>query len=120
MYQTLGRVTLKTGEIVEAGDVTCPDLDWLDRITPLLGHKDDETTWQNKTVLTDSLDIETHFYILHRDGIPFANIMTTELSGVRSPFSLRLVRVLDIELILLVVTSLGIADERSIRAPTPR
>src|SRR5690349_17471408 len=82
MYQTLAAVTLKTGEIVEAGIVTCPDLDWLNRITPLLGHKDHETTWQNQIVLSEALDIETYFYVLHREGIPFANVMTTELSGM--------------------------------------
>lgn len=82
MYQTLGRVTLKTDESVEAGLVICPDLEWADRILALLAHKDYLTTWQNRTVLTESLDIETYFYVLHRDGVPFANIMTVELSGV--------------------------------------
>ncbi|MEO8611445.1 MAG: hypothetical protein ABI690_26340 [Chloroflexota bacterium] len=82
MYQTLGNVTLKTGEIVEAGVITCPDTDWADRILPLLGHKNHETNWQNKTALTEPLEIDTYFYVLHRDGIPFANITTAELSGV--------------------------------------
>jgi N-acetylglutamate synthase-like GNAT family acetyltransferase len=82
MYQTLGRVTLKTGESVEAGVVTCPDTEWADRILALLAHKNYLTTWQNKTALTQPLNIETYFYVLHRDGIPFANITTVELSGV--------------------------------------
>lgn len=82
MYQTLGHIFLKTGERVEAGVITCPDLDWSDRILALLSDKTYHTTWQNTTVLTETLTIETYFYVLHHDGIPFANIMTVELSGV--------------------------------------
>jgi hypothetical protein len=82
MYQTLGHVTLKSGEWVEAGLITCPDLEWAERILALLGHKDYLTTWQNQVVLTQALDIQTCFYVLHRDGVPFANITTVESSGV--------------------------------------
>jgi hypothetical protein len=82
MYQTLGHVTLRTGEPVEAGVITCPDADWTERILKLLDHKDRLTTWQNKTVLTQTLDIEPYFYVLHRDGSPFAIMMTVDLLNV--------------------------------------
>lgn len=82
MYESLGRVTLKTGEVVEAGVIICPDVDWADRLLTLLAHKDPLTRWQNRAVLTQQLDIESYFYVLHRDGIPFSNITTVELSGV--------------------------------------
>ena len=31
--------------------------------------------WGNEKVLRESLEIEAYFYILHRDGTPFANVM---------------------------------------------
>jgi hypothetical protein len=82
MYQSLGTVTLKNGEQVEAGVIVCPDVEWSERISTLLSHKASHTRWQIHEALTHPLDIETYFYILHRDGILLSNIMTVELGGV--------------------------------------
>ncbi|MBI4560353.1 MAG: GNAT family N-acetyltransferase [Candidatus Hydrogenedentes bacterium] len=64
------------------GLVAGPDLEWAGRIEKLLGHKGDPWNWQNSELLRESVGIEAYFYILHHDGIPFANIMTAELNGV--------------------------------------
>lgn len=49
---------------------------------PLLSHKGDPWNWQNKQVLKRDLSLDALFYLLHRDGAPFANIMTIEVAGV--------------------------------------
>jgi hypothetical protein len=82
MYKDLGHVTLKTGERVEAGVVFGPDADWAERLEKLLSHKGDLWNWQNHQALRSSLGIDVQFYLLHRQGIPFANILTSELAGV--------------------------------------
>ncbi len=82
MYQRLGVVKLKSGEEVEAGVVRGPDLDWAQRLEALLWHKGDPWNWQNAQVLERDLGLDACFYVLHRDGTPFANIMTVERAGV--------------------------------------
>jgi hypothetical protein len=82
MYQRLGMVKLKSGETVEAGVVRGPDLVWAQRLMELLWHKGDPWNWQNAQVLERDLGLDACFYVLHRDGAPFANIMTIELNGV--------------------------------------
>jgi hypothetical protein len=82
MVQPLGTIKLKSGEIVEAGVVRGPDLAWSQRLQKLLWHKGDPWNWQNAQVLEANLGLDVNFYILHRDGNPFANIMTIELAGV--------------------------------------
>lgn len=82
MYDALENVRLKSGETVEAGVVTCPDADWMDRIRRLLYHKGDPWNWQNYQVLKNELGIEVRYYLLHRSSVPFANVMTVELGGV--------------------------------------
>lgn len=82
MYRAMGPVTLKTGETVEMGVVEAPDADWAERIEKLLAHKGDPWNWQNASVLREDVGIETYFYVLHRGGQPFANVMTAELAGV--------------------------------------
>ena len=82
MVQQLETVTLKNGEQVEAGVIYGPDRDWAPRILQMLSHKGDPWQWQNAQVLERDLGIDVFFYILHRDGTPFANIMTIELAGV--------------------------------------
>ena len=82
MYQALGHVKLKTGEKVSAGVVLGPDLEWADRLEKLLHHKGDHWNWQNSRALRSNLGIEPRFYLLHRAGTPFANILTSELAGV--------------------------------------
>lgn len=82
MYQELGRVALGTGEEVTAGVVIGPDLEWAERIEQLLEHKGGVWNWQNSQTLRSRLGIEARFYVLHREGTPFANISTFELAGV--------------------------------------
>jgi hypothetical protein len=82
MYEELGQVTLRTGEKVRAGVVVGPDLEWAERIEDLLAHKGEPWNWQNSAVLREEVGVEARFHILHRDGAPFANILTTELAGV--------------------------------------
>jgi hypothetical protein len=82
MFQSIGTVRLKTGESVEAGVVIGPDLDWAERIEKLLDHKGDPWNWQNSQMLRSKHGIDARFYVLHRAGVPFANIATFELSGV--------------------------------------
>ena len=82
MYEGLGHVALATGEQVEVGVVTGPDTEWAERLEKLLDHKPDPWDWQNRQVLSTNTGIGAHFYILHRGGMPFANITISELSGV--------------------------------------
>lgn len=81
MYDSLGKMKLKTGEEVEIGVVRGPDLEWAERVEQLLGHKGEIWNWQNSSVLREELGIEVYFYLLHRDGDAFANIMTAEYRG---------------------------------------
>jgi hypothetical protein len=48
----------------------------------LLHHKGGHWNWQNSLALRSNLGIEPRFYVLHRAGTPFANILTSELGGV--------------------------------------
>lgn len=82
MYSRLADVTLRTGEIVEAGVVAAPDGLWRDRLKALLHHKGGDWNWQVAELLAENVGVEAYFHILHRDGIPFSNIMTVELNGV--------------------------------------
>ena len=82
MYLSLGQTKLKTGEQVEVGLVRAPDLEWADRVEALLLHKGDPWNWQNSTVLREQSGFDVCFYLLHRDGEPFANIMTACCAGV--------------------------------------
>lgn len=82
MYQSLGGITLKSGETVEAAHLIGPEPAWAPRIVDMLSHKGDPWNWQNAQVLERDLGIDVHFYVLHRDGDPFANMMTIELAGV--------------------------------------
>ena len=82
MYEKLDEVHLKSGEAVEMGVVLGPDPDWADRVESLLAHKGDYWRWGNEMVLRTHTGIEGYYYILHRDGVPFANTMTVEYQGV--------------------------------------
>jgi len=82
MVQQLDSIQLKSGETVAAGVVRGPDLAWSQRLQKLLWHKGDPWNWQNAQVLESDLGLDVNFYILHRDGDPFANIMTIERAGV--------------------------------------
>ena len=82
MHESLGNVTLRDGEVVDCSVITAPDAEWRDRLTTLLGHKGEPWNWQNARVLDTDVGIEAAFYVLHRDGQPFANILTATLAGV--------------------------------------
>ena len=82
MYTDLGTITLRSGARVQAGIVRGPDGDWAARVAPMLRHKGEPWNWQIESLLTRELDLEARFYILHRDGAPFANVMTVERHGV--------------------------------------
>lgn len=82
MYQSLGQVTLRTGEVVEAGMIQGPDAEWATKLTKLLWHKGDPWNWQNAQCLERELPVDVFFHVLHRNGDPFANIMTIEYNGI--------------------------------------
>jgi len=82
MYESLGHIQLKTGERVEMGLVRGPDLGWAERVEKLLGHKGEIWNWQNAGVLRQETGVEARFYLLHRQGQPFANIATFTHRGV--------------------------------------
>jgi hypothetical protein len=82
MYQHLGKVTLKSGEVVDCAAVRGPDPEWLPRITHLLGHKPSPYDWQIKQMLAQDTGLETTFYILHRGDSAFSNILTITHHGV--------------------------------------
>ena len=51
MYQQLNSISLKSGEVVQAGVVQGPDLDWAERVETLLRHKGPSWRWGNEQVL---------------------------------------------------------------------
>lgn len=82
MHVDLGSVELKTGERVDCHMIEGPDAQWSERINALLGHKGDVWSWHIKLACEQSLPIVTRFYVLHRGGKPFANMMTVTHNGV--------------------------------------
>lgn len=82
MYQSLEPVRLRSGETVEAGLIRPPDLEWADRIEALLSHQDDIWNWQNRINLRHVPDLDITYYLLHRDGNPFASMASWEVGGV--------------------------------------
>ena len=82
MYQHLDQITLKSGEAVQAGVVQGPDLEWAGRIEAFLSHKGPPWNWGNEQVLRTGTGLDALYYLLHRDGDPFANMMTIESRGV--------------------------------------
>jgi hypothetical protein len=82
MFQPLGNVTLKTEEVVQMGVVTAPDTQWFAAITGLLNHKGPPWGWHIEQTLLHAIGVTNRFYILHRDGVPFSNIMTSVHAGV--------------------------------------
>ena len=81
MYEKLGEILLRDGETVEAGVVSGPDPEWAGRVEKLLGHKGPLWNWQNSAAVRRALDVEVVFYLLHRDGAPFSNMMTATYRG---------------------------------------
>ncbi len=74
-------ITLRSGERVEASVIRAPDPVWADRIEAMVRHKGDPWDWQNSELLRREVGLETRFFILHRGGAPFANIMLAEAGG---------------------------------------
>lgn len=82
MYTALDNVRLKDGTTAELGMLVAPDEDWADRVAHLLGHKEEIWRWQNETTIRQTLDLESRYTMLSRNGQPFANITTFEFGGV--------------------------------------
>jgi hypothetical protein len=82
MLESKSSLTLSTGEHVEVAVITCPNLAWAERIEKLLSHKGEPWNWQNSQFLRTNVGFETRFYLLHRSGIPFANILLSEGNGL--------------------------------------
>lgn len=72
----MGSVTLRTGEQLELGCVTCPDPSWGAQIMPLLGHKSRESRDHFEAAFAGPLDqLDTRFYIGCIGGIAVTNVM---------------------------------------------
>lgn len=82
MLVPLEAARLHNGETVEVAAIRGPDLEWADRIEALLGHKPPFWSWQNSAVVRRELGLDAHFYVLHRGGVPFSHVLTTEVRGV--------------------------------------
>lgn len=78
----LGLHPLRNGEKVSAAVIAGPDPLWADRVETMLGHKGDPWNWQNAALLRQPTGLDARFFILHRDGIPFSNIMVVAHAGV--------------------------------------
>jgi len=81
MQQDLGTVVLHSGERVAAAVISAPGSEWADRLTGLLGFGE-PSNWGIFEVLTKSPRVQAYFYVLHRNGVPFSNMMTCEVNGV--------------------------------------
>ncbi len=85
MYRNLQTVTLRTGETAELGVLTGPDEAWGRKIRHLLGHKGETWLWQiEQCLFNPDCGVESYFYLLSKDGIPFANVSTFEIHGIGS------------------------------------
>jgi len=81
MISETRNLTLRSGEPVEASIVRAPDRDWADRLVRMLSHKGDPWNWQNSELLTSETGLDARFFVLHRQGSPFANIMLVDAAG---------------------------------------
>lgn len=84
MYEDLGGVELANGDVVACGVVTTPDETWSERIECFLEHKGEIWRWHLGNVLYRNVKACHRFYVLHRDGVPLANILTATHGGVGS------------------------------------
>ena len=75
-------LALRTGAAATAVIVRGPDAEWADRIEAMLAHKGEPWAWQNCELLRRETGIEARFFLLHRDGAPFAHILLAETAGV--------------------------------------
>jgi hypothetical protein len=82
MLESQSHIKLSNGEQVEVAIITCPGLTWAERVEKLLAHKGEPWNWQNSQFLRTDVGFETRFYLLHRKGVPFANILLSEGNGL--------------------------------------
>ena len=83
MYDKLGETVLKTGERMEVGVITAPDMPHAEEMKQFLGHKPGNYKWHIERCVTEMLDaLETRFYVGKLDGDVITNIMTVESEGV--------------------------------------
>ncbi|HYG76430.1 MAG TPA: GNAT family N-acetyltransferase [Planctomycetota bacterium] len=84
MYQKVESVRLKNGESAELGVLTGPDSsEQAQQLRALLGHKGAAWRWQIEQSLTQSAtSVSSRFYVLSKEGRPFANIMCVQSRGV--------------------------------------
>ncbi|HOZ47579.1 MAG TPA: GNAT family N-acetyltransferase [Candidatus Hydrogenedentes bacterium] len=82
MFEDLGARTLSNGETVSMAIIQGPEPAWADRIVTMLQHKGDPWNWQNAEMLTRDGEVGAFFHVLHREGVPFANVMIIEYAGV--------------------------------------
>lgn len=83
MYNKFGDVVLKTGERMEVGVITAPDLPHAEEVKQFLGHKPGNYKWHIERCVTEVLDaLETRFYVGKLNGDVISNIMTVEYEGV--------------------------------------
>ena len=83
MYDKLGEVVLKTGERMEVGVITAPDIPYAEEVKRFLGHKPGNYKWHIERCVTEVLDaLETRFYVGKIEGRVITNIMTVEYEGV--------------------------------------
>ena len=83
MYDKLGEVALKTGERMEVGVITAPDMPHAEEVKQFLGHKPGNYKWHIERCVTEVLDaLETRFYVGKLDGDVITNIMTVEYEGI--------------------------------------
>jgi len=82
MVEELGPVRLKNGAEASFAIVHGPDAAWADRLEPMLAHKGEPWTWQNRTLLREPTGLDARFHVLHRAGRPFAHLMVVGHGGV--------------------------------------
>ncbi|HTE21064.1 MAG TPA: GNAT family N-acetyltransferase, partial [Armatimonadota bacterium] len=83
MYTELGRERLKSGEVMEVGVVDAPDEEWLPRVAPFLGHKNNDYRAHIRRALEGPLDgLETRFYVGHVGGRLISQIQVVGARGV--------------------------------------
>lgn len=83
MYRKINDIQLRTGESVELGVVTAPDMEWGRKLCHLLGSKEARWLWQVDQILGNpACGVEGYFYVLLKNGRPFSNIATAETHGI--------------------------------------
>ncbi len=82
MYESRGKITLRSGEQVDFGVVHAPDAAWRERVVGMFVRKGVLWQWQNDEALRSDIGVNARYFLLHRDGQPFANVMLTQVDGI--------------------------------------